>query len=179
MGNLSANRVPLSEAALFPQLDRALAYRLTLLVAPAGSGKTTLLRRWVDARSWPSAWLTLDELCNTLPLFSERLAAALQTIQPDIKRALSAPFTETPEDRIIGLINALAGFPDDFTLILDNYEVIDASPVRHSVELLLDYPPPCLHMIICSRAEPALPLARLQVRRQLLRLRLDFAQTGA
>ncbi len=160
-----------SQKSLLEQLDRALAYRLILLVAPPGTGKTALLRRWSSTQPWRVVWLALDQASNNLAVFLDQFAAAARSIGP-AKQILENDVQGTPQNGMVQLINALADVPEDLILILDNYQVIDSPQVNEAVALLLDYPPPHLHTIIASRVEPALPLGRLLVRRQLVRIPL-------
>lgn len=155
-------------SAALARLDGALEHRLTLLIAPAGSDKTALLRRWVKARTWRVAWVTLDEGDNVLACFLDKLASAVRGLAPAIIPPSAR--SDLPEAAIVGWVNALADAPDDFVLVLDNYHVITAAAVHRSVELLLDYPPPRMHVVLAARSEPPLPLARLRARRQLLRV---------
>ncbi len=149
-------------------------FRLALLVAPAWSGKTTLLRDWVGARGWPAAWVTLTPEDNLPGRFLSDLLAAIQ--------AIGLPSTNLPEDAIAGLglteevvdlLNAVADYPDDWMLVLDDYHVIESEGIHGGVSLMLDYAPPPMHVVIASRSEPPLQLPRLRVRRQLLELRLE------
>ncbi len=158
-------------ARLLEALDAEPGSKLVLVAAPAGFGKTALLCRWVETRSLPAVWLSLDERSNNPVNFVTRLAAALQELCPAVKSP-QVPTRDIAEDGIIQVINALADAPGDFVLILDNYQVIESPLVSRAMSLLLDYPPPHLHLIIATQVEPSLPLSRLQVRRQLLRLRL-------
>ncbi|MCL4487601.1 MAG: hypothetical protein M1570_05670 [Chloroflexi bacterium] len=158
-------------ARLLEALHAEPGSKLVLVAAPAGSGKTALLRRWVETRSLPAVWFSLDERSNNPADFVTRLAAALQELCPAVKSP-QVPTRDIAEDGIIQVINTLADAPDDFVLILDNYQVIESPLVSRAMGLLLDYPPPHLHLIIATQVEPSLPLSRLQVRRQLLRLRL-------
>lgn len=162
-----------SRLSWLERLDKGMAYRLTLLVAPKGSGKSTLLRQWVAARNWPVAWVALKTDHNTSARFLLDLIKALRGIEPKVEAILPRLRDgEALEDILIELINALTAVPDDFALILDDYHVIEAPLVHAVVEAMLEYPPPQMHMVIAARREPPLPLSRLRVRRQLLRLDL-------
>jgi LuxR family maltose regulon positive regulatory protein len=80
------------------------------------------------------------------------------------------------EDRVTGLINELAGAPEDFALVLDDYQAITSPAVHEAVQLLLDYMPPQMHLFIASTSEPPLQLARLRVRRQMIDLIFEETQ---
>ncbi len=179
------------------------ARRLTLISATAGSGKTTLLAEWIsdfklqisDLGSRDSAqdesairnpqsaicnrvaWLSLDESDNDPARFFSYLIAALQTIQADVGRAthamLQSPQPPPIEAALGALINDIAAIPTPFALVLDDYHAIQAPPIHHALTFLLDHLPPSLHLILATRADPPLPLARLRVRGQLTEIRAD------
>jgi LuxR family maltose regulon positive regulatory protein len=157
------------------RLNQGMAYPLTLISAPAGSGKSTLLGEWLGQSAWPAAWLSLDEGDNDLVRFLNYLIAALQTIQPlsgeASLAALRSPQARPVESALRPLMNEMATAPDDFVLVLDDYHVIDAAPVHHAITFLLDHLPPPMHVMIASRVDPPLPLARLRARAQLVELR--------
>jgi len=158
---------------LFNHLDRAIKCRLTLLSAPAGSGKTTLINQWAATSKRRIAYLSLDEGDNNPARFLTYLIAALQTIRGDLGgQALNLVRTAPAPDSILAiLINNMHGLPDDFVLILDNYQVIDTPGIHDAVAFLLDRAPAHLHIIIVSRAEPSLPLARLRASGDMAELR--------
>src|SRR6266581_3099336 len=115
-------------ARLIERLNAALGGNVTLLSAPAGFGKTTLLVEWLQTLDRPTAWLSLDEHDNELPVFVHALAAALQTIFPDAGEAtaslLKAPQFPPAEHVATLLINDLADLPEDMILVLDDYHLI-------------------------------------------------------
>ncbi len=160
---------------LIGQLNEGLHRRLTLISAPAGSGKTTLLGEWVVSRGRPAAWLSLDEGDNDLTRFLTYLVAALQTIAADIGEGVSSvlqsPQPPPTESVLTALLNEITTVPDDFILVLDDYHVIDARPVDDALTFVLDHLPPRMHLIIATREDPQLSLARLRVRGQLSELR--------
>lgn len=161
---------------LLTRLDAARSHRLTLLSAPAGYGKTTLLAQWLAESAIPVAWLALDGLDNDPVRFLTYLLAAMQTYASDldinILALLEAPQTAPLEKALAVLIHSLMSQrTGDFALVLDDYQVIEASPIHHALAFLLDHLPPHLHLVLSTRADPPLPLARLRARRQLTELR--------
>jgi len=159
------------------KLETGRSYPLTLLIAPAGSGKTALLRRWAaairSAGSQRLAWLTLQSWHNQPMRFLADLAQALPAVQ-----AVGVPLgIHTPtlpfEQYTTALINAIADIPVDFSLVVDEYQQVGAAEIHGFFSLLLDYPPPALHLVIASRSEPPLPVARLRARRQLIEIGLE------
>ncbi len=145
--------------------------RLALVIAPAGAGKTALLRRWAGTSRWPVAWLTLEPADNVPERFMADLHAALRPIGLDRAAPESARCVETDlMHDLVELLNAMVERPEDFALVLDNYQVIEAPAIHEAVSFLLDYGPPQLHIIIASRTEPPLQVPRLRVRRELIEI---------
>src|ERR671914_2208246 len=156
-------------------LNEGLDRKLSLISAPAGSGKTTLLSEWLAGRSQPAAWLSLDEGDNDPTRFLAYLVAALRTIAPNIGEgllgALQSPQPPPTESVLTALLNEITTVPDKFVLVLDDYHVIDARPVDDALAFLIEHLPPRMHLVIATREDPNLPLARLRARGQLGELR--------
>ena len=147
--------------------------KLTLISASAGFGKTTLVSEWVASCGRPVAWLSLDEGDNDPTSFLTYLVASLQTITKDIGKGVlgAQPLTIINEVLLATLLNEIAAIPDNFILVLDDYHVIDSEPIDHALTFLLDHLPPQMHLVIATREDPSLPLARLRARGQLTELR--------
>src|SRR5450759_4467413 len=162
---------------LVERLDEGLAvgHRLTLVSAPAGFGKTTLVGEWVAGCGRPTAWLSLDEGDSDPDRFLTYLIAALQTVAPGIGEGvltvLQSPQPPPPEATLTALVNEVAAIPSAVVLVLDDYHVLDASPVDDALAFLVEHLPPQVHLVIATREDPALPLARLRARGQLTELR--------
>ncbi len=162
---------------LVERLNEGLAAgnRLTLVSAPAGFGKTTLVGEWVAGCGRPAAWLSLDEADSDPSRFLTYLIAALQTVAPGIGEGVStelqSPQPPPPESTLTALLNELITIPGDVALVLDDYHVLDARPVDEALAFLVEHLPPQLHLVIATREDPALPLARLRARGQLTELR--------
>jgi LuxR family maltose regulon positive regulatory protein len=161
---------------LIERLNEGLHRKLTLISAPAGFGKTTLVSEWVAGCERPSAWLSLDEGDNDLARFLAYLVTALQTVAANIGKGvwgvLQSPQPPPPESILTVLLNEITTVPDNFTLVLDDYHVIDSKPVNDALTFLLEHLPPQMHLVIATREDPQLPLARLRVRDQLTELRV-------
>src|SRR5262249_25768329 len=158
-------------------LGRGLARGRVLVCAPAGFGKTTLLADWARSDGRPVAWLSLDEGDNDPARFWRYAVAALDRALPGLAERVG-PLLGPPPPRsfdglVTALINELATGPGDgeVVLVLDDYHLIDSGLVHASVAFLLEHPPPGLHLVVASRADPPLPLARLRGRGQLAELR--------
>ena len=121
------------------------------------------------------AWLSLDNADNDPTRFLTYLVAALQTIAPTIGAGvlgvLQSPQPPPTESILTALLNDIATVPDHFVLVLDDYHVIDAKPVDTALTFLLEHLPPQMHLVIATREDPQLPLARLRARDQLTELR--------
>ena len=160
---------------LIEHLDAGLERKLTLVSAPAGYGKTTLVSAWLRAADVPLAWLSLDEGDNDLVRFFTYLIAALQGIDAGIGQAvqgwLDAPQPPDLEQLVAALINDIAVAPGSFVLALDDHHVITERAIHESLSLLLDRQPPQMHLVIATRHDPPLPLARLRARGELVEVR--------
>jgi LuxR family transcriptional regulator, maltose regulon positive regulatory protein len=149
--------------------------KLTLISAPAGFGKTTLISQWVATCGRPDAWLALDEGDSNPTCFLAYLVAALQTAAPKIgKGVMSSLLSPQPppiESILTTLLNEITSIPDNFVLVLDDYHILDAKPVDDALTFLLEHLPTQMHLVIATREDPHLPLARLRARGQLTELR--------
>lgn len=164
--------------------------QLVLVTAPAGAGKTTLLSSWLrqlsalptagsdSAPSQPSlglAWLTLDRDDNQPARFWAYLIGALQTIDASLgveaQRLLIAPQRSPMRAVLSTLLNDLAAYPAPIVLVVDDFELITASAIHKGLVFIAEHAPAQLHVVLSSRGEPALPLARLRAHGQLAELR--------
>ncbi len=169
---------------LIERLNEGLHHKLTLISAPAGFGKTTLISEWLAGDERAIAWLSLEAGDNDPTRFLTYLVAALQTIAATLgERALGALQALQPpssETILTALLNEITAIPANFVLVLDDYHLIDARPVDEALAFLLDHLPPQMHLVIATRADPHLPLARLRVRDQLTELHVaDLRFTAA
>lgn len=170
---LRAKRVQRSR--LIDRLNGGLHRKLTLVAASAGCGKTTLVSEWLSVGPRPAAWLSLDAGDNDPERFMTYLCAALGTVGADWGarmpgRIPAQPFQ--PEPMMTFIINEICAIRDPFVLVLDDYHVIESRPIREAVALLLERMPPQMHLVIASREEPELPIARLRVRDQITEARI-------
>jgi LuxR family maltose regulon positive regulatory protein len=158
--------------------------KLTLISAPAGYGKTTLLSEWIPQSERCVTWVSLDDGDNDPLRFWSYVIAALQMLDAEIgSNALAlmrTPVLPPIEAILTILLNEIAAFPDCFALVLDDYHVIDAKPIDTAVTFLLEHLPRQMHLVITTREDPNLPLARLRARDQLTELRAaDLRFTSA
>ncbi|MEZ4865596.1 MAG: LuxR C-terminal-related transcriptional regulator [Caldilineaceae bacterium] len=188
-----------SRPRLIAQLHESLHRKLTLISAPAGFGKTTLVSSWISDLRLPIsdfrgdtvpagqsvnrqskignqvAWLALDEEDRDPFRFLAYFVAALQTVVENVGKqvmgALQAPQPPPLEVLLTMLINEMVALPHQCVLILDDYHVLDSSAVDQALTFLLEHLPPQLHLVITTREDPPLPLARLRARAQLTEVR--------
>jgi len=164
---------------LTARVHEGLRYPLTLIAAPAGFGKTTLIGEWRagQGREIPLAWVSLDGDDNDPIRFLTYLVAALETLKAGIgERALTLLRSLPPQPQkavLTTLLNDLGTLPTPFGLVLDDYHVINAQVVHDAIAFILDHLPPQMHLIISSRADPPLGLARMRANHLLTEIRAD------
>jgi len=165
----------MSRPRLFDRLEQGINSTLTLVSAPAGFGKTTLVREWVSKCNRAAAWLSLDYEDNDPVRFLTYLVAALRTAAEGIgERALA--LLQLPErppiDSVLAiLLNEIAVMPNHLVLVLDDYHVIDNPSIDGALTFILDHMPSQMQLVIATREDPQLPIARLRGRGQLTELR--------
>ena len=160
---------------LIELLNEGLHRRLILISAPAGFGKTTLISVWIKQSGIPTAWISLDEGDNDPARFLAYLVAALRTIEADIGKgaltALQSPQPPDSEALLTALINEINALPHRLILVLDDYHLLTAQAVHKALTFLLDHLPPQMQVVMATRADPPLSLARFRGRGQLIELR--------
>jgi LuxR family transcriptional regulator, maltose regulon positive regulatory protein len=158
------------------RLRRAAESRLTLISAPAGFGKTTLLAEWlaVTGAERSVAWLSLEESDSQPASYWTYLITALQAVVPGIGGS-ALEFLESaqpPIETVLAtVLNELSTVPDDLYLVLDDYHLADGPDVQAGMTYLLEHLPPQVHLVISTREDPALPLARLRGHGELVEVR--------
>ena len=163
---------------LVERLNEGLHRKLTLVSGAAGFGKTTLLSAWIAETGIPVAWLSLDEADSDPTRFLTYLVAAVRTIAPNVGNALLADLLEktsrppSTESVLTALLNDITTIPDNFVVVIDDYHIVDAKPVDAAVTFLLAHMPAQMHLVIATREDPQLPLARLRGAGQLCELRV-------
>ena len=174
----SARRPVIPRPRLVAQLLAGLAGKLTLISAPAGFGKTTVVSAWQAtpaASAFPLAWISVDATDTDPTRFWSYVSAALDQLLlgagAHMLAVLQSSRPPAIETVLLSLLNALSALPGDAALVLDDYHVIDAAPIHRAVGFLLDHLPPQLHLVIITRADPPLPLARMRARGELVEMR--------
>jgi LuxR family maltose regulon positive regulatory protein len=205
----SVQRVPLLPTKLHPprqqgrlvarerllaRLDSGLAYRCTLVSAPAGFGKTTLVSQWITDRCErrllrPVAWVSLEERDNDLTLFWRSLISACQLFDPAIGRSALELLDRSQKpsaepllfDRVLAaFVNDLVQLVDSRVLVLEDYHVIASARVHETLVDFIDHLPPTLHVVLVTRSDPPFPLARWRAQNDVYELRaIDLCFSSA
>ena len=163
-------------ARLLERLARGTTSKLTLVSAPPGFGKSTLVAEWFSRRtaSERAAWLSLDSDDNDPVRFWRYVVAALRTALPDIGLE-AASALEPPEPQvdlaIHSVLNDLADVDQQIVLVLDDFHTLERHEIHESVAFLIDRLPSHAHIVMTTRADPPLPLARLRARGELVEIR--------
>jgi len=162
---------------LLERLGRGTESRLTLVSAPAGFGKTTLLAEWLGEATGEDrcvAWLSLDPADSEPSSFWTYVVTALHMAVPGVGSAALELIASSPlpTDLVLTtLLNELAAAPGEVWLVLDDYHLADSHDVRDGMTLLLEHLPHHVHVVLSTRADPDLPLARWRVRGELVEIR--------
>ncbi len=161
-----------------PRLDDRLsrAGRLVLISAPAGFGKTTLLAAWLTRRTSDRAvaWVSLDEGDQEASAFWTYVVTALDRAVPGVGAGalpLLAAGQSSTEAVLVVVLNELSVLPGEVTLVLDDYHLADGPGLRSGMSFFVDRLPPQVRLVISTRADPGLPLARLRARGELIEVR--------
>ncbi len=161
---------------LLTSLDLTFHKKLFLLSAPAGFGKTTLVRDWIEMGNFQAAWLSLDKGDDDLFQFLKYLVFSLRKIFPEfgerVIQMIQYPQNPPTEFIMTTLINEIFETKHDFVLVLDDYHVIEDPKIDEALVFLLENLPVNMHLIMTTREDPQLPLARLRARNQLGELRV-------
>jgi LuxR family maltose regulon positive regulatory protein len=172
-----ARRTLVPRKRLTERLSRASHARLTLVSAPAGFGKTTVLAAWLEDHTGGGgcvAWVSLEASDSEPSTFWAYLAAALERVVPGVREAAQAlvQSPQPPTDAAFApFLNELGSVTDDVFLVLDDYHLVDEPGLQAGMTYLLEHLPPQVHLVISTRADPALPLARLRSSGDLVEVR--------
>ncbi|NMC11847.1 MAG: hypothetical protein GYA34_03080 [Chloroflexi bacterium] len=172
---------------LIKKIDDGINQGFILVSSPPGYGKTTLIADWAQRVLTPVAWLTLDKEDNYLPTLNRYLHSIVEKFFPAIKQqAADFPPEGNAEEYfhflIVALINGCAQADIDFSLVLDDYQVVQNPWIHKGIEYLLEHFPNHLRLIIATRCDPPFPLSRLHAGNQILDITeadLTFSETEA
>jgi LuxR family maltose regulon positive regulatory protein len=162
---------------LIARLDRSLRVPLMLVAAPAGFGKTTLLAEWAATDPAPLAWLSLDARDRNLKRFVTHLVAAAGSLVGGVGSAvldrLQQPHPVAPADIGAALADEFLDLPHDVVVILDDYQLAASAEVEAFLGGMHLAPGPAFHLLLATRSDPALPLARMRLRGQMHEVRAN------
>jgi LuxR family transcriptional regulator, maltose regulon positive regulatory protein len=166
--------------SLSEKLDEGLERKLTVVSAPAGFGKTTLLSSWTSELSddgRPVAWLSLDAADNDPARFWRYFVTAIGQLQSGSGETalalLGSPQAPPIEAILTTLLNELVDLSTDAMLVIDDYHLIESQAIHQALSFLIDHLPPRMHLVIATRVDPPLPLARLRARGEMSEVRAD------
>lgn len=155
---------------LIGKLDKGLAGKVTIVSAPAGFGKTSVIAAWLAQMQRPLGWISLDEEDNDPHRFFAYLVAALTPVAEGVELFQPAP-TLSIEAMTTQLVNNLARMSEPGILVLDDYHLIDTKAIHEAMAFLCERLPPVLHLVLITRSDPPLPLARMRARGELNEIR--------
>ncbi|MBN2238681.1 MAG: hypothetical protein JW712_02820 [Dehalococcoidales bacterium] len=164
---------------LLARLQESLQYNFILVSAPAGFGKTTLVSEWVthNRSNFQTAWVSLEKSENDPSLFWEYFITAIRKIRPGIG---NIPLKLLHSDQLVPIQNILTTLLNDITsisshlvLVLDDYYIIESRQIHDGITFFIEHLPPHVHLVIASRADPPLPLARFRGKAMMLELHTD------
>jgi LuxR family maltose regulon positive regulatory protein len=160
---------------LFEKLNLGLCRKLIVISAPAGFGKTTVLSDWIHQHRIPAAWLSLDNGDNDPVEFLSYIISGIQSINAAFGQSalmlLKSPNEPNPESITGLLINDILKINHDFLLVLDDFHLISNHEIIKLVAFLLERIPGNIHIVISTRSDPTLPIARLRSQNQMVELR--------
>jgi LuxR family transcriptional regulator, maltose regulon positive regulatory protein len=157
-------------------------YKLILVAAPAGYGKTTFLSQWARSSQVPVAWFSLSEAENDIERFMRYMFNAWEQVHPGIRESSLGVMLEGPMADITavlaGFVNLANEMPEHTAFVLDDYHLIEDDNIHQALTFLLEHLPNTVHLVLSTRADPPLPLARYRARAQILELRTEDLQFG-
>ena len=147
---------------LIEQLNRDFERPLTLVSAPTGYGKSILVAQWIERCKQPTAWFSLDEKDNDLPLFLNYIFAAIEQVFPGECQNCEMLLHKTPLPEIDEictiLINHINQIQKRFILVLDDFQVINNANIHDLIKELMQHPSRNMHLVMICRSDPPLPL---------------------
>lgn len=159
---------------LLNRLNETLTKRLGIIAAPTGYGKTTLLASFARDVEAPLIWYQLDAGDNDPTVFLQYLVEGVRRRFPAFGRAtlslLDDPEVEIDRVLMVLLNDVIGAVEDDFLIVLEDYHCIENNEIHRIVEFVLEHQPPNMHLLLSTRVEPALALARLRARGELVEL---------
>ena len=148
---------------------------LVLLAAPPGFGKTTLLAQWRAVDERPFAWLSLDAADNDPVVFWTGIVEAIRRVRPDFggvaEIALRATHVDVLDALIPLILHELEAIDDEIVLLLDDYQFVENATCHKSLTFFMDSKPTNVQLVLSSRSDPPIPVAKLRAAGELHELR--------
>jgi LuxR family maltose regulon positive regulatory protein len=170
---------------LTDQLARAAAARLMLVDAPAGFGKTTLVAQWraSNAENRAFAWVSLDRADDDPSRLWWYIVGAFQRASPEfdgeaILRELRVQVPDVTGTVLPHLANELAALRTPVVLVLDDYHVIKEHSCHDQIAFLLAHLPSSAQIVLITRVDPPLPLARMRASGEMVEIRARELRFG-
>ena len=155
-----------SRSNLFDKLNEGLKRKLILISAPAGFGKTTVISSWINQYKIPSAWFSINNNDNDIVEFLNYIISGIQCLKKDFGQSalklLQSPNQTSSKSIITLLINDIIKINKDFLLVLDDFHLINNPEINNLISYLLEYIPDNLHVVILSRSDPNISIAKLR-----------------
>lgn len=160
---------------LHEKLNIGLSRKLILVSAPAGFGKTTVVSDWINQNKIPAAWFSLDNGDNDPVEFLSYIISGIQTVHKAFGQSalklLNSPNKPSDESIVSLLINEILTIKQNFLLVLDDFHLVEGGGIIKLVSYLLEHLPGNIHIVILTRSDPTIPIARLRSQHQLVELR--------
>ena len=176
-GKLSPGRLPngiVPRPALLERLSGGGHHALTLVSAPAGFGKTTLISEWASG-STSVAWVSLDKGDTDPARFWAHVIAALATAEPHVGTTSLAAVNARPEEietyALPRLLDELPHDGPDLAIVLDDYHLAETGQLNSTLDAFIHYRPARIQLVISTRSDPALGVARLRASGSLVEIR--------
>ena len=161
---------------LVERLERAAQRKLAILTAPAGWGKTSLLAEWTRRTEMSVVWVSFDasdrEAIRFLRLIVEACEAWKPGLMADVHSSLLVPHVANPEQVFDDLFDVLSGIDCEIAIVLDE-PPLDLPEIVSFVDTLVRHSPANTHLLVASRAEFPLPVARMRTRGDVTEFRMD------
>jgi LuxR family maltose regulon positive regulatory protein len=170
-------RASVSRAALVQRIEQGIERKLTVIVAPAGWGKTSLLAEWMATTPYPVAWLPFEAddagLSRSFRLLAMAINQAVEGLADDLLGSLRSPYPPSPEETFAILTDAIRMRGASFVLVLDDLHHVTDPDFWRGLRQFVVTLPDQVHVILSSRVEPPVSLARLRVQGELNEIRTD------
>ncbi len=167
----------ISRLRLINSLNSGLHSKLILVSAPAGFGKTTLLTDWLNSCKLPACWLSVDNQDDNFERFFYYVITSLQSINIRVDKQiftiLESCTVEKKEELLNSIINHISTYQERFVLVIDDYHSIHSQEIHKALTFLLDHQPDNMLLVIVSRSDPPLRLARFRAKGELCEIRTE------